>query len=790
MKRLIPLSDPRIANMIALIFVILLVSVIEINAQIKQSITGKLIDINSNQAVSFASVAFIKATDSAPLGGTISDENGVFNIKPVVPGNYRLFISVIGYKPVTHDIHVITGDITDAGTIFLQDTAIMIKETVITSDKVKAKSETGKTTFFMTKKMLDASSTGVDVLKLIPGVQIDLMQNISLEGSHNIQILVDGKERDGSFISQLNPNQIDKVEIISKPASNYDGSSTGAINVILKKERNSGISGQVYAEIPTSGYQAFLHPSYSLNYGYNKFNLYTSYKGELTYFDQHEENLRKQFNDNGSVDFHSDQYVTQKNWSHRFNYGFDYFLNDRNQFNFYAFYNPFSSEWDGSAELKTSDSTDNYWKAQKEDTDKNQSTLYSLYYKHDFDNKGVLTSEISNYNLKSENSTEYIPIENENMQAIRVNSVKPKQNDATIRIDFTSPVWNKFNIGTGVKAKYQFLQDRKVQDFAYTEEIFAAYASIGYKETKYDVNLGGRAEKSISILENNFNNSIFSFFPHANFNYKLTSRQNIQLSYNRTIKRPGLYQLNPYTSIDDPYTVSKGNPFLTAEMHNSFFLEHSIQFKGNYFTSRVFFNDVHNAIDNLTFINDTSAFETQVNNLGKMNQYGIQFLGTIKWGMATFNPYLQIFNLHSYGNSLAKQHKVEDRQNLAFNSGLSAILTFKHEFSLSLVFQYASPNNNIQSNNFSGALYLLSLEKTIKQNFKIGIESALPFIKTFTYHGSEINGSDFYSHYAGKIKISQPFCWFKLSYQFNSGNNRKKINRETEEIINLPKKGF
>ncbi len=91
----------------------------------------------------------------------------------------------------------------DAGTILLQDTAIMIKETVVVGERVKAKSETDKTTFFMTKKMLDASSTGTDVLKLIPGVQIDLMQNISLEGSRNIQIFVDGKERDGSFISQI-----------------------------------------------------------------------------------------------------------------------------------------------------------------------------------------------------------------------------------------------------------------------------------------------------------------------------------------------------------------------------------------------------------------------------------------------------------------------------------------------------------------------------------------------------------------------------------------------------------
>jgi outer membrane receptor protein involved in Fe transport len=790
MKRLIPLAAPRIAKVIFMTYVILIAGVAGVNAQERQSVTGKLINVNNNQAVSFASVALIKATDSAPVSGTLSDENGVFTISPVAMGNYKLFISVIGYKPITRNLIVNTPGVVDAGTILLQDTAILINETVIFGEKVKAKSENGKTTFFTTKKLLDASATGADVLKFIPGVQIDLMQNISLEGSRNIQLFVDGKEWDGSFVSQINPDHIDRVEIINKPASDMDGSSTGAINIILKKERISGIFGQIYAEIPASVSQIFLRPSYSLNCGYNKLNVYTSYKGELTYLDLHEETLRKQFNDEGTVEINSNQYVKQKNWSHRFNYGFDYLINNHNQLNFYSFYNPFSRELDGTADSRVTDSIPNYWKAKKEDTDRNQSSYYSLYYKHDFAMEGrALTFEISNFNLTAENSTEYLSFENDNMQS-QINTVKPKQNEAGVRIDYTSPIRKKFKTGTGFKAKYRRMQDRNMPDFNYTEEILAAYFTIGYNQTKYDINIGGRAEKALSVLENNFNNSSLSFFPHLNFNYKLTSRQNIQFSYNRSIVRPNIYQLNPYKSMDDPYTISKGNPFLVAELHNSFFLEHSLQFNTNYITSRLFFNDAHDAMDYLTFVNDTNIFETQVNNLGKINQYGIQFSGTIKWGIATLNPYLKIFNLCTFGNNLAKQHRVEDRHKLAFDSGLSAMLSFKHELSLSMVFQYASPNNHIQSNSFSSALYFVSLEKTFKQKIKIGIVSAIPFVKTFTYQGSEINGPDFYSHYAGKVNVSQPFCWFKFSYQFHSGKSRENINRPAEELGNMPKKGF
>jgi hypothetical protein len=114
----------------------------------------------------------------------------------------------------------------------------------------------------------------------------------------------------------------------------------------------------------------------------------------------------------------------------------------------------------------------------------------------------------------------------------------------------------------------------------------------------------------------------------------------------------------------------------------------------------------------------------------------------------------------------------------------------KHDLAFSLSFQYASPKNNIQGNSFSDALYLLSVEKTLKQKIKIGITSGLPFAKSFTYQGSEISDGNFYSHNEGNIKMSTFPIWFKLSYQIKSGKNRDKINRAKEEIDNLPKKGF
>ena len=790
MKKSCKLFCKGIAGIKIMLLAVAIVSSNGIYAQEKQSITGKLIEEKSNQAVSFATVALIKASDSKIAGGSMSDENGVFSISPVISGNYILKVSNIGFKPVSRNIEVINKGVTDAGIILLQDTSIMLKELVIFGERIKAKSESDRTTFNVTNKMLDVSNTGTDVLKLIPGVHIDLMQNISLEGSTDILIFVDGKERDKSFISQLSPDQIDQIEVISAPPANYDGNVTGAINIVLKKDRDSGISGHILAEIPVSSSMVYVFPSYSLNWGFRKLNLYTSYNGELTYLDLQESTSRKVWNENDTNELFLNQNLKQKDWSHRFHYGLDHLLSDKDQFNFYAYYNPYSRELDGDVYSLISGINNDSLRSVKDDTDLNNSTFYSLYYKHSFDKEGSeITADISNYFLRAENRTDYFYSGSDEIMISDEYVVKPKQNAFSLRIDLKTLFRDKFIFSTGVKAKLQRSQDR-YNEFEYNEDIYSIYGNIAYKHEKIDLSIGLRTEKSVSELKDAFINPFLSFLPGATVRYKLTSKQNIQASFNSTIKRPNIYQLNPYTSLSDPYTISKGNPLLKPELLSSLYLEHSIQFNGNYLASRLFFNRTTNHITNLMFINDTGIFETQVRNPGSLNQLGLQFSGTLKFGFATLNPYIKIFGLQTSGNAIAKEYSIENKNSMGLESGLSAIASFKHDIACSLTLQYNSTKHDIQGSSYSDVLYFLSVEKTFKQKIKLGIVTAMPFTRSFTYKGSNINGENFQSTHEGNVMMPVIPFWFKLGFQFNSGKSRNKISREKEEIDNSQKKGF
>lgn len=775
------------------IMAVLFTAMSDMLAQEQLSISGKLTDKESKESIPYAYVSLHKSSDSSHVTVAVSDTGGYFIISGVSKGSYRIKVSVIGYKSVSKDIEMKGSTNFDSGTWFLQSNTVVLNEAVVVGERMKAKAGRDKTTFFVSDNMTDASTSGTDLLRLIPGVQIDLMQNISLEGSRNILILVDGKERDKNFVSQINPQQIDKVEIISAPPSKYDASYTGAINIIMKRERDSGISGQINPEMPVSSSLTYAHPSGNLNWGFKKVNLYASYNGELIDANIHESIYRKFSGNSGMSEIRSDQYVKQIYWSHRINYGFDYFINPRNQINFYAFYNPYSRELNGRAELQNNGDTNSRWDTQKADNDINKISFSSFYFKHIFNEKGnEIIFDLSNYRLKAENATTFTPNDPDSNDRILSSSVKPRQDASSIKIDFNANPGKELNYSIGVKARFQSMRDASSNDFNYFEKIYAAYGTLGYKHTKLDMSIGLRVENSISDLTGKFNRTFLSVLPYGTVNYKLSRNQSIQLTCSRSITRPNIYQLNPSILNDDPYSVHTGNSFLSPEMRGTYFIEHSIRFNNNYLSTRLFYNRVSNAISNLTFINDTAAFETRVFNLGTISQYGVQVTGALKPDkIISFNPYFKVYNLITNGNSTAKQFSLKNRHQIEFESGLSTVFSFKNDYSLSMVFQYSSPKNQIQGNYFNDALYFVSFEKTFKNKLKAGVTCGLPFTRNFVYSGSEVTGSDFYTNYTGTIKIAGiPMGWIRLSYQFNSGKKHEKIDRTKEEIDVLPKKGF
>jgi hypothetical protein len=92
-------------------------------------------------------------------------------------------------------------------------------------------------------------------------------------------------------------------------------------------------------------------------------------------------------------------------------------------------------------------------------------------------------------------------------------------------------------------------------------------------------------------------------------------------------------------------------------MNNRLQLEHSIRFRSNYISSRLFYETITDAFNNLTYLTNSNLFVTQVQNLGSIHQYGLQLTGALKMGMLTISPSFRLYNQSTFGNSLAKQYE-------------------------------------------------------------------------------------------------------------------------------------
>lgn len=788
-------------NTILIILFYIIVSFNEsLSGQIPKSIEGRIIDAGSQEPIPSATVVLMNHPDSVLISGTTSSLNGDFMFgHQLLDEKYILRISYVGYQTFYKNLAADTlNDKNSIGNVLLQPDAREMNEIVVAGERILASTGHNKSIFYINQRIHEATYTGLDAIRFIPGVYVDFMQNITLEGYRNVTIMVDGRERDRDFLRQLNAKNIDRVEIIRMPDSGHEAAVSGIIHVFLK-EKLTGTSGHIYAEIPSSPAEVYIFPGFSVNYGGKSVNLFTSYNGSVANMDIMGNTLRQSEGTDKASRIDYIQQVRQKNWSHRFNYGFDWYAGNKSQLNYFGFLNPFSREHDGHALLLAGDNSgvDGIWSARKDDTDRNMIVFNSLYYKYAATSGKELTLDLSHYSMRADNTTEFFTDSLRGIfldapdQLRTLSRQSPMQNTGIFKLDYTHTPDEKLKLRAGIRGSLKSMEDRLDNGFIYREQLMAYYANAGYTASKFNITGGIRVEQSVNGISGSFKNRSFEWLPFLNAGYYLTPAQNLQLSYRQMVFRPTLYQLNPVQISSDPFSLQAGNPKLRHSLANLLSFEYSLRTSDNFFSVRLFHTSTTNAIGTLTSINENKMYETRFYNLGDIQQYGIQFTGALRLGkIVSFNPFVKLFKIITAPGELAGRNSVLSRNENGCEAGISAILNLPYRISLSMQGQYSSPLTGIQSLTYSDALYFIALNKSIGKQFRIGLTSALPFTRSFIYQGMKVEGMDFFTQSQGNVLMSRVPLWFTFSYQFNSGKAINRINRSREDVDRLPGKGF
>jgi hypothetical protein len=224
------------------------------------TIRGVIKDSALKMNINNASVVLLNAKDSIILSDVRTSSNGAFVFPELYSNrNYILFISYPGYLSISKDINSLQIKNIDLGSIYLTSKEVLLKEVVVKSG-IRSIQLRGDTLQYNTAEIqLPPNASVEDLLKILPGLQVDPNGKISAQGKKVKKVLVDGEEffsDDPVFVTRnLRSEMVAKVQVYDKKSDAAiftgidDGIKDKVINLQLKQDKSNGVFGKVEAGI-------------------------------------------------------------------------------------------------------------------------------------------------------------------------------------------------------------------------------------------------------------------------------------------------------------------------------------------------------------------------------------------------------------------------------------------------------------------------------------------------------------------------------------------------------------
>ena len=158
------------------------------------TISGQLIDADLKEPMVQATIQLFTASDSTFVGGTVSDEKGAFIVEAPSNGTFRLKITTIGYQNIEREITLSRYQSQDLGELLMSTETIMLKEAVITGRAAQVMVRKDTLVYNPEGFRTPEGSAIEELIKRIPGAEVDEEGNITINGKEVKKILIDGKE--------------------------------------------------------------------------------------------------------------------------------------------------------------------------------------------------------------------------------------------------------------------------------------------------------------------------------------------------------------------------------------------------------------------------------------------------------------------------------------------------------------------------------------------------------------------------------------------------------------------
>ena len=775
-------------------------------------ITGDIIDSLTNAPVEFATVALRFQDSSKDIDGIISNDKGHFRLSGVKLGSYDLYISFIGYQTKKIDGIKLTPEKPDydIGTVNLVTDAVLLGEVEVTAEAALIENKVDRIVYNAEK---DASSVGgdaADVLRKVPMLSVDLEGNVSLRGSQNVKILLNGKPS-GMFSSNVADalkmfpaDQIKSVEVITTPGAKYDAEGTGGIiNIITKKKRVDGYSGSVNGSVGTRQNRGSLN----LNAAQGRFgingagNVFYSWPADANTYFYREDNVAGQartleqsgLTENARLGFFAKA-------------GAFYDFNAYNTLNTSINFRGFSFDREGFNDAKFNDPI--FGLNQEYRRDEVNDMLRSGFdwttdYIKTYKNEGQeLSFGFQLNNQVSDDHADFVQTSSDELLRLTErNKNDGKNRELTFQTDYVHPFSKNLKLETGAKAvirkidsDYQYetmdletglfnFDYNRSNEFNYEQDVYAGYASLNINFAKtYSLAAGARYEHTTikgdflsgeEIVTNDYDNFVPSIILSKKIGFNT-----LKASYARRIKRPSLQFINPFVNSVDRRNIYFGNPELGPELSDQYDIGYTSFKRGTVVAASIYYRRTKDVIQAILNVSEEGVSQTTFNNIGIDNAYGMNVFTSFNikqfWTLRG--------NLDIYGFEAESTDPTLDLKNSGLQYKIFAMSSFKfkHGISMDVFGIFNSPRKWLQGTYPSFSMFSMGIKKELwEKRGSLGLTFIDPWQETKSFN-SELEGPNFYQ----KTEFDIPFRSIGINFSYRFGKLDFKARQPRSKIRN------
>lgn len=789
------------------ISLIILISTNSLFAQKKGigSIKGYIIEKTSEKPLEFANVVIKNKIDSAYIQGMVTDKDGRFEFEKLPYGEYRIVYSFIGFDESKSALIVLDAKQSsiDIGKLYIAESFTAVNEAQVTIQKSTYVNAIDRKTFNVGQDMMSKSGSVSDIMQNIPSVQVDVDGNVSLRGSENVTILINGRSsammnlNRAAALQQLPANSIDKIEIITNPSAKYkpDGTS-GIINIVLKKDKGLGLNGNLTANIGNDNRRNF---NVMANYNPGKLNLFGSFglrQDDRTRISNMNTKTYKDLQLESSSNTYTKGHA--RPLYNLANLGMDYKLNDHNKFGVSANYNYRFQRQNDVSTYKSQDNQGN----NIEDYDRvrylpeAESDLeITSTYQHLFDKEGHELNVSYIFSRSMENEDNYYTntyrapfpiVRYDDMFYHHVNK------GSELSVEYTLPVSANSKFESGYLLEY-FNNDldlyRDTLDlatnswnkdftrsnrFIRSEYTHVLYATFEKEIGKFGLLAGIRGEQTNTRANLVTRDSIIQkqytrLYPTLHLSYKLTAIQELQLNYSHRIRRPEDEELNPFAEYQDLKNIRVGNPNLKPEDIHSLELGYQLKKNSTTFISTLYYRYNHNGITSITKSLGNGVLESTLENLSQNHSAGLELilsgsLGKIATVNLSTNTFYNTIDASSLGYSTKKSIiSMSANASMGFNLTKSTIWQ--------LTSNYSSKSLTPQGRRLPSFVINSGLKQELFKN-KAGLIMTVSDIFNTLKSNYILDTPEIYRHEIRRRTARM--IYFGFTYSFGNSNKKQK----------------